>query len=324
MGTTNGYRNGRDSESIPLALFVRSKKNILSQQQLLALIERLKVPFDPASIQWKVVETKKAFGRLRGRVIPYADLREYYKRLNELVSPIGWSQSFTVATAHVGSRDRGPASAKIIAICQLTIHALGIHSSTGEGWASDENGSTTAEAQALKRAAACFGLGEYLYYIPGFWVDVDKDEVPLTVPTLPEWATPEGWLRGARPGPERVRDASGGVPDGFDLNIICQIEKMHANLGTQVYRRILKGYRVWEPTQIPDPETAAKVLSEMEAVEKQLNRAAHAFDRVGRTAGEEILRSFALKSISDFGDLPTLEKVVSALEERVTTSASTS
>ena len=317
MGTTNGYRNGRDSESIPLALFVRSKKNTLSQQQLLALIERLKVPFEPAGIQWKVVETKKAFGRLRGRVIPYADLREYYKRLNELVSPIGWSQSFTVATAHVGSRDRGPASAKIIAICQLTIHALGIHSSTGEGWASDENGSTTAEAQALKRAAACFGLGEYLYYIPGFWVDVDKDEVPLTVPTLPVWATPEGWLRGARPGPERVRDASGGVPDGFDLNIICQIEKMHANLGTQVYRRILKGYRVWEPTQIPDPETAQKVLSEMQFVEKEMRRAAYALERIGNTEGQEILGSLNLKHVSDFGDLSTLERVVSALEEKV-------
>ena len=317
MATANGYKNGRDCEVLPLPLFVRSKKNILSQQQLLALIEKLKVPFDPASIQWKVVETKKAFGRLRGRVIPYADLREYYKRLNELVSPIGWSQSFTIATAHVGSRDRGPASAKIIAICQLTIHALGTHSSTGEGWAADENGSTTAEAQAFKRASACFGLGEYLYYSAGYWVDLDKEEVPLTTPTLPEWATPEGWMRGARPGPERVRDASGGVPDGFDLNIICQIEKMHANLGTQVYRRILKGYRVWEPTQIPDPETAAKVLSEMEAVEKQLHRAAHAFDRISRTAGEEALRSFALKSISDFGDLATLEKVVSALEEKV-------
>jgi hypothetical protein len=256
-------------------------------------------------------------------VIPYADLREYYKRLNELVTPIGWAQTFTVTTTPIASRDRGSASAKVIAVCQLTVHALGTHSSTGEGWASDENGSTTAEAQALKRAAACFGLGEYLYYIPGFWVDVDKDEAPLTVPTLPEWATPEGWIRGARPGPERVRDASGGVPDGFDVNTICQIEKMHANLGTQVYRRILKGYRVWEPTQIPDPVTAAKVLSEMESVEKQLHRAAHAFDRISRTAGEEILRSFALKSISDFGDLPTLERVVSALEEKVSAMEST-
>src|SRR5215813_2558060 len=57
------------------------------------------------------------------------------------------------------------------------------------------------EAQAFKRASACFGLGEYLYYSGGYWVDLDKDEVPLTAPTLPEWATPDGWLRGARPGP---------------------------------------------------------------------------------------------------------------------------
>ena len=111
---------------------------------------------------------------------------------------------------------------------------------------------------------------------------------------------------------------------GFDPNVIREIEKMHSNLGAQVYRRILKGYRVWEPAQIPDPETAAKVLSEMQSVEKQLHRAAHAFDRIGRTAGEEILCSFTLKSISDFGDLSTLERVVSALEEKVSTLDSTS
>src|SRR5215471_19926809 len=127
MANINGHKNGRDTESMPVVLFARSKKNTLSQQQLLALMEKLKVPFDPASLQWKVVETKKAFGRLRGRVIPYADLREYYKRLNELMTPIGWAQTFTVTTTPIASRDRSAASAKVIAVCQLTIHALGTH-----------------------------------------------------------------------------------------------------------------------------------------------------------------------------------------------------
>ena len=317
MGTSNGYNNGRAADSIPIALFARPKKNAFSQPQLLALIEKLKVPFDPLTLQWKVVETKKAFGRLRGRVIPYADPREYYRRLNELVSPAGWSQSFTVTTAPVVSRDRGPGSAKIIITCQLTIHALGTHSSMGEGWSADEHGATTAEAQALKRACACFGLGEYTYCFAGYWVDLDKDEVPLSLPTLPEWATPEGWLRGLRPGPERIRDSSNGLPDGFDLNVIQEIAKMQADLGNSIYRRILKGYRVWEPTQISDPETARRVLAEMQLAETQLRRAAQAFDRIGKTAGEEILRSFALKSIAEFGDLATLQRVVAAFEEKV-------
>src|SRR5215467_3709791 len=45
MANINGHRNGRDTE-LPVVLFARSKKNTLSQQQLLALMEKLKVPFD--------------------------------------------------------------------------------------------------------------------------------------------------------------------------------------------------------------------------------------------------------------------------------------
>lgn len=316
MGRTNGYVNGHDITAIPITLFARSKKITLSQQQLLALIEKLRVPFDPLAVQWRVVETRKVFGRLRGRVIPYADMRAYYERLNELVSPVGWAQTISVATTPVASHDRGTASAKVVVTCQLAIHALGTHSSTGEGWAGDENGATAAEAQSFKRACACFGLGEYLYYFNGCWVDLDSQEQPLSEPTLPDWATPEGWLRGARPSIERIRDTT-GLPEGFDPNVIREIEKMHGNLGAQVYRRILKGYRVWEPNQIPDPGTAQKVLSEMQLAEKQLQRAAYAFERLGKTAGEEILRSFNLKSVSDFGDLGTLERIVAAFEEKV-------
>jgi len=32
---------------------------------------------------------------------------------------------------------------------------------TGEEWADDENGMTSADAQAFKRACSCFGLGRY-------------------------------------------------------------------------------------------------------------------------------------------------------------------
>src|SRR5271170_4937715 len=55
------------------------------------------------------------------------------------------------------------------------------------------------EAQSFKRASSCFGLGRYLYYFSGEWVDVDERKRPKTVPTLPTWATPEGWRQGLRP-----------------------------------------------------------------------------------------------------------------------------
>ena len=319
MTRLNGSTNGHDPAVLPVALLAKSKKIHLSQQQLQAMLEKLRIPFDPVVIQWKVVETTTIFGRLRGRVIPYADKLAYYERLNELVSPVGWTQSISVQTAPIAPREKGLASAKLVVTYELAIHALGTHSSTGESWAADENGATIAEAQAFKRACACFGLGAYLYYFfEGLWVDLDDEQRPRSLPTLPEWATPEGWLRGARPSIERVRDVSNGAPDDFDPNLIRAIEAMHSNLGTQVYRRVLKGYRVWEPKQIPDPAIARNVLSEMHLIEKLMTRASYAFERLGKAVGEDVIRSFNLKSVSDFGDLETLERVVAALEEKVT------
>ena len=40
------------------------------------------------------------------------------------------------------------------------------------------------EAQAFKRAASCFGLGRYLYYFTGAWVDLDERKRPKSLPRL--------------------------------------------------------------------------------------------------------------------------------------------
>src|ERR1700730_15148847 len=58
------------------------------------------------------------------------------------------------------------------------------------------------EAQSFKRACSCFGLGRYLYYFTGTWVDLDGRKRPKSVPRLDGWATPEGWKQGLRPNAE--------------------------------------------------------------------------------------------------------------------------
>jgi hypothetical protein len=92
---------------------------------------------------------------------------------------------------------------------------------------------------------------------------------------------------------------------------------MHSDLGPQVYRRILKGYRVWEPKQIPEPEMARTILADMKFAANRMMRGAYALERLGRPAFDEIIKSFNLKSVSDFGDLPTLDRLVATLEARV-------
>lgn len=89
--------------------------------------------------------------------------------------------------------------AKVLVSCELTIFGLGSHSATGKEFADDPNALTAAEAQAFKRAAVCFGLGRYLYYFTGTWVDLDDHKRPKSVPQLVGWATPAGWLQGLRP-----------------------------------------------------------------------------------------------------------------------------
>jgi hypothetical protein len=63
-------------------------------------------------------------------------------------------------------------------------------------WADDDNAVTRAEAQAKKRAASMFGLGEYFYRFKELgsvlWVPLDDRGNPTKVPDLPGWALPAG------------------------------------------------------------------------------------------------------------------------------------
>jgi hypothetical protein len=163
-----------------------------------------------------------------------------------------------------------------------------------------------------------FGLGAYLYYFfRGVWVDLGSDGRPLSLPALPDWATPDGWKQGARPSIERTRESSSCVPEGFDPQLVRDIEAMRDNLGPQIYRKMLKMLAmVWEPKQIPDPQLAKRVLADMKVAEDRLMRAARALETVGKAAFEEIIKSFHLRSVTDFGDLAVLERVVVALEAK--------
>ena len=87
----------------------------------------------------------------------------------------------------------------MLVTCRVTIIGLWSHSGTGEEWADDDNGMTSADAQAFKRACSCFGLGRYFYDIAAIWVDLDQHRQPARTPVLPAWVLPENWRKGMRP-----------------------------------------------------------------------------------------------------------------------------
>ena len=172
----------------------------LSGMDVNKLLRELEIPFSPDHVQWRVTNTTN--DKKRGQVVPYADPRAYTDRLNALFSPQGWTREYKIDTMNSITRvKKGESllSGKVLVTCTGTIIGLWSHSGTGEEWADDDNGMTSADAQAFKRACSCFGLGRYFYDIAAIWVDLDQHRQPARTPVLPAWVLPENWRKGMQP-----------------------------------------------------------------------------------------------------------------------------
>jgi hypothetical protein len=334
MSKPNGRANGSATNSAggyPANTFVpRAATNLprspqFSPERIKELTSALEVPLDPSVIEWRVTNTTKA-GKPRGQMVPYADQRAYTDRLNSLFSPAGWTRKYVVHTSSNFERGKDQRTvAKVFVTCELIIFGLGLHSATGEEWADDPNACTSAEAQAFKRACTCFGLGRYLYYYAGTWVDLDDRQCPKTVPALPAWATPDGWKQGLRPtqraANSSIRNSLANAKPGTDRgpaepsSLILHIEALAEPLGKRMYRGLLKRIaRVWNPRDIQDAALQQQVLAHMQAAERGFRRLNAALDSVGPEPLTQILRSRKLQSIDLVDDLQTLREIVLALE----------
>lgn len=163
-----------------------------TEEEMQDILARLSAPFDPKLVKWRVTATNKE--KTKGLVAPYADPRAYTLRLNEVLTPAGWTCEFQTTVINGVSSGPKPSPSKLIMVGTLEIYGIGRKSSTGEKNADDPNAGTAAEAQALKRAASQFGLGKYFYDIKeagvNLWVPVDAKGIPTQVPRLPAWALP--------------------------------------------------------------------------------------------------------------------------------------
>jgi Rad52/22 family double-strand break repair protein len=287
MSGPNGQSHDGIVPVIPAGGFVPPTRLQFSRDEINELIAALEVPFDPWLIEWRVINTTKNGPPTRGQVVPYADHRAYIDRLNAVFTPAGWTRKYSVQTSASFERSKDhKIVVKVMLTCQVTVFGLGSHLATGEEWADDDNAVTSAEAQAFKRACACLGLGRYLYYFTGTWMDLDDHKRPKTIPQLAGWATPEGWLRGLRPNcvsdRGRSRPTSGvngnARPNGNSAtgvsDIVGDIEQMERVVGKRMYRGLLKSVaRVWNPRHIQNVATREKVLAHMKAAERGLLRA---------------------------------------------------
>ena len=335
---TNGAVAAEDhtrESSPPVALPGAVQGPQFAPEQIKQFVAQLEVPFDSIVIEWRVTNTSKGRvnGSLRGQVIPYADQRAYTDRLNALFSPAGWTRKYFVHTSANFQRDRDQkTTAKVFVTCELTIFGLGSHSATGEEWADDENAATSAEAQAFKRAASCFGLGRYLYYFTGVWADLDDRKRPKTRPKLFGWATPDGWRQGLRPQQQPPTQATslevpaarqtaapgnGEVMSKERAQLIRQIEAMAEPLGKRLYRGLLKRVaRAWKPSDISEAAIMRKLLADMRAGDRMLNQLAAILTETGPQQLPPILRSLGLYSLEQVDSLDALQKILASLERQ--------
>lgn len=134
----------------------------------MSIFERLRAHFDPAAVSWRPGRIVTNDRGTAGMALAYIDARDVMVRLDEVVGPENWSDSYHE-------------TAKGMMLCTLSLR---IH---GE-WVSktDGAGETDVEAEkgkvsdAFKRAAVKWGIGRYLYDVPTVWVECDAKSKQIT------------------------------------------------------------------------------------------------------------------------------------------------
>jgi hypothetical protein len=143
------------------------------------IFNALRRPFPASQISWRVGATSK--DKKKGIALAYIDARDVMGRFDEVLG-LNWQCKYT----HAG---------------QKTICDIGILDEESDRWIwrAGGAGDTDIEAEkgaisdAFKRAAVLFGVGRYLYSLPNVWVPIDDFKRLVEVPSLPKWATPEGF-----------------------------------------------------------------------------------------------------------------------------------
>lgn len=144
------------------------------------IFQRLKRPFDPKVISWRVGATSG--DKNTGIALAYIDARDVMQRFDEVLG-LDWQCRYSHAD-------------------KKTICEIGILVGGQWVWRAGGAGDTDVEAEkgaisdAFKRAAVLFGVGRYLYALPNKWVPIKpqgKSFVLDGTPPLPAWATPAGF-----------------------------------------------------------------------------------------------------------------------------------
>ena len=182
-------------------------------------LARLRDPFAPDDIEWRVQQAGEKNGRPWARVLAYVTNRAIMERLDDVVGPAAWQNAYK----------EGPAGG---VVCGLSIR-VERPDGTAE-WVTKWDGAENTDVEpvkgglsgAMKRAAVMWGVGRYLYDLEEGWARVhdggrfsakgkDGAWFKWDPPELPIWAVPAApAVRAARPAQvSRIEALLDGVDD---------------------------------------------------------------------------------------------------------------
>src|SRR6185295_15732681 len=124
-----------------------------------------------------------------------------------------------------------------------------------------QNAATRAEAQAFKRACACFGLGRYLYDLDTVWVDLDQSNRPVRTPTLPDWALPSYTRRDTRR--HAMSQTSGQPQRPQRKQMLTQISELRHKVGTGLSQFVLKKYAGGAEPEVVSEATQTTIFQKL-------------------------------------------------------------
>jgi len=140
-----------------------------------SITNKLKAPFDPKVVHWRVGATAK--DKSKGIALAYINARDVMKRLDEVCGD-NWQVDYPFEGC-----------------CRI-----GIKIGDEWLWRSNGAGETDVEGEkgrysdAFKRAAVLWGVGRYLYYLENIWVPLrpaGRSYQLAETPKLPNWALPK-------------------------------------------------------------------------------------------------------------------------------------
>ena len=148
-------------------------------------LKKLSDPFSMEDIEWLITATTK--DKTKGLAVPFITARAVQARLDEVVGPTMWKNNFT-------EWKTGAQLCEILIYDEALDQWIGKIDGSGD---TDIEGTKGGLSSAFKRCAAMWGIGRYLYFLDGVWVEIEQQGnsyriKPNQVITLPGWALPGG------------------------------------------------------------------------------------------------------------------------------------